>query len=45
MVGEVWRRRPKMRPDVLLRLVSELDESAHISASHPPGRAVTRPWS
>jgi hypothetical protein len=50
VVGGVWRRRPDVRPDVLLRLFSELNESAHASAcsielfrrSPGPGHQIAR---
>jgi hypothetical protein len=35
VLSGVRRRRLEMRADLLLRLVSELSETAHVSASHP----------
>ena len=36
VMGEIWRRRPDVRPDLLLRLVFQLTESAHaLAVFHP----------
>jgi hypothetical protein len=41
VAGGVRRRQRDMSPDVLLRLVSELNECAHTSASHRTAPVVT----